>query len=45
MRSEEEKSASYFWSHVVRAQSNHLEVLKLPKREGSYFRENLTTER
>lgn len=45
MQSEEEKNASYFWSHVLRAQSNHLVVLKLPERQVSYFRENLTRER
>lgn len=39
MRSEEEENGFCFWSHVLRAQSNHLEVLKFPKRDISYFRE------
>lgn len=45
MKFEEEENASYFWSHVLRAHCNHLEVLKLSNKEVSYFRENLTIER
>lgn len=44
MKSEEEEKL-LSWSHVLRAQSDHLEVLKLPKKEFPYFTENLSTER